>query len=141
MLFSLAETSGNICRGILALPDQTPKTVQIETIKSENTFEVDRLNMLSKVAAMSKFDNPNVVFLEGISSYTSPMLIVMEYMQNGSLHSFVKVRFTITFHNCFDYFPSQEIPSVAKGWSSTFYAVGKQPSIPLINLGKNGQLN
>ena len=33
----------------------------------------------------------------------------------------------------------QEIPSVAEGWLFTLYAVGKQPSIPLINLGRNGR--
>ena len=34
----------------------------------------------------------------------------------------------------------REIPSVAEGWSSTSYAVGKQPSIPLINLERKWML-
>ena len=34
-----------------------------------------------------------------------------------------------------------KIPSVAKDWLPTLYAVGKQPSIPLINLGRKWTLN
>ena len=39
---------------------------------------------------MGQFDDPNVIFLEGVVTKTSPNMIVMEFMENGALDAFLR---------------------------------------------------
>ena len=40
---------------------------------------------------MGQFDHQNVIKLYGVVTKVEPVMIVMEYMQNGSLYYYLKV--------------------------------------------------
>lgn len=41
---------------------------------------------------MGQFDHPNVIRLEGVLTRSCPVLIITEFMENGALDSFLRVR-------------------------------------------------
>ena len=41
---------------------------------------------------MGQFDHPNVIRLEGVVTRSRPFMIITEYMENGSLDAFLRVR-------------------------------------------------
>ena len=42
------------------------------------------------VIIMGQFDYPNVIYLEGVVTKSNPIMIVTEYMDNGSLDTFLR---------------------------------------------------
>ena len=40
---------------------------------------------------MGQFDHPNIIHLEGVVTKSSPVMIITEFMENGSLDSFLRV--------------------------------------------------
>ncbi|NXS63923.1 EPHB5 protein, partial [Brachypteracias leptosomus] len=40
---------------------------------------------------MGQFEHPNVIHLEGVVTKSRPVMIVTEFMENGSLDSFLRV--------------------------------------------------
>ena len=44
---------------------------------------------------MGQFDNANVIKLYGVVTLVEPVMIVMEYMENGSLYYYLRVRIRI----------------------------------------------
>lgn len=40
---------------------------------------------------MGQFDHPNVIHLEGVVTKSSPVMIITEFMENGSLDTFLRV--------------------------------------------------
>lgn len=65
--------------------------VAIKTLKSGYT-EKQRRDFLSEASIMGQFDHPNVIHLEGVVTKSSPVIIITEFMENGSLDSFLRVR-------------------------------------------------
>lgn len=65
--------------------------VAIKTLKSGYT-EKQRRDFLSEASIMGQFDHPNVIHLEGVVTKSSPVMIITEFMENGSLDSFLRVR-------------------------------------------------
>lgn len=47
---------------------------------------------LSEAGVMGQFDHPNVLKLEGVITHTSPERIITEFMENGPLDAFLRVR-------------------------------------------------
>lgn len=47
---------------------------------------------LSEAGVLGQFDHPNVLKLEGVITRTPPERIVTEFMENGTLDSFLRVR-------------------------------------------------
>lgn len=47
---------------------------------------------LSEAGVLGQFDHPNVLKLEGVITRTPPERIVTEFMENGPLDSFLRVR-------------------------------------------------
>lgn len=43
---------------------------------------------------MGQFDHPNIIHLEGVVTKSSPVMIITEFMENGSLDSFLRVKET-----------------------------------------------
>jgi len=43
---------------------------------------------------MGQFDDPNVIYLEGVITKSNPIMIVTEFMENGSLDIFLRVSFS-----------------------------------------------
>lgn len=89
-LFSIAGEFGEVCSGHLKLPGKRESFVAIKTLKSGYT-EKQRRDFLSEASIMGQFDHPNVIHLEGVVTKSTPVMIVTEFMENGSLDSFLRV--------------------------------------------------
>lgn len=81
---------GEVCSGNLKLPGKREMFVAIKTLKSGYT-EKQRRDFLSEASIMGQFDHPNVIHLEGVVTKSSPVMIITEFMENGSLDTFLKV--------------------------------------------------
>ena len=46
---------------------------------------------------MGQFEHPNVIRLEGVVTRSRPLMIITEYMENGSLDDYLKVKTIATF--------------------------------------------
>uniref|UniRef100_A0A3P9HAX4 receptor protein-tyrosine kinase n=1 Tax=Oryzias latipes TaxID=8090 RepID=A0A3P9HAX4_ORYLA len=80
---------GEVCSGNLKLPGKREMFVAIKTLKSGYT-EKQRRDFLSEASIMGQFDHPNVIHLEGVVTKSSPVMIITEFMENGSLDTFLR---------------------------------------------------
>ncbi|KAL8574403.1 Ephrin type-A receptor 4 [Nucella lapillus] len=88
---------GDVCKGKLRIPGRPEMTVAIKTLKRGAT-EKNRLDFLTEASIMGQFDDPNVIFMEGVVTKNNPIMIVTEYMANGSLDTFLRAndgKFTV----------------------------------------------
>ncbi|KAF7237580.1 Ephrin type-A receptor 8 [Varanus komodoensis] len=81
--------SGEVCYGRLKLPGKREVPVAVKALKSGYT-EKQRRDFLSEASIMGQFDHPNVIHLEGVVTKSKLVMIVTEYMENGSLDSFLR---------------------------------------------------
>lgn len=81
---------GEVCSGNLRLPGKREILVAIKTLKSGYT-DRQRRDFLSEASIMGQFDHPNIIRLEGVVTKSSPAMIITEFMENGSLDSFLRV--------------------------------------------------
>ena len=51
-----------------------------------------REDFLQEAAIMGQFNHDNVVKLYGVVTAVEPYMIVMEFLENGSLYSYLRVR-------------------------------------------------
>ncbi|XP_033281458.1 ephrin type-A receptor 5 isoform X11 [Orcinus orca] len=84
---------GEVCSGRLKLPGKRELPVAIKTLKVGYT-EKQRRDFLGEASIMGQFDHPNIIHLEGVVTKIThtgkPVMIVTEYMENGSLDTFLK---------------------------------------------------
>uniref|UniRef100_A0A8C2D9Z2 receptor protein-tyrosine kinase n=1 Tax=Cyprinus carpio TaxID=7962 RepID=A0A8C2D9Z2_CYPCA len=80
---------GEVCSGRLRIPGKKEIPVAIKTLKGGYT-ERQRRDFLREASIMGQFDNPNIIRLEGVVTKSRPVMIVVEYMENGSLDSFLR---------------------------------------------------
>ncbi|KAF4078115.1 hypothetical protein AMELA_G00195760 [Ameiurus melas] len=80
---------GEVCSGNLRLPGKREFLVAIKTLKSGYT-EKQRRDFLSEASIMGQFDHPNIIHLEGVVTKSCPVMIITEFMENGSLDSFLR---------------------------------------------------
>uniref|UniRef100_A0A669BZF1 Ephrin type-A receptor 3 n=1 Tax=Oreochromis niloticus TaxID=8128 RepID=A0A669BZF1_ORENI len=80
---------GEVCSGRLKLPSKKEICVAIKTLKGGYT-DKQRRDFLSEASIMGQFDHPNIIRLEGVVTRSKPVMIVTEYMENGSLDSFLR---------------------------------------------------
>ena len=83
---------GDVCRGKLkilgsGLPDID---VAIKTLKA-GSHDKARNDFLTEASIMGQFEHPNVIFLQGVVTKSNPVMIITEYMENGSLDTFLRV--------------------------------------------------
>uniref|UniRef100_A0A8C5S6U9 receptor protein-tyrosine kinase n=1 Tax=Laticauda laticaudata TaxID=8630 RepID=A0A8C5S6U9_LATLA len=81
--------SGEVCYGRLKIPGKREVPVAVKSLKPGYT-EKQRRDFLSEASIMARFDHPNVIHLEGVVTKSKLMMIVTEYMENGSLDSFLR---------------------------------------------------
>ncbi|XP_063173501.1 ephrin type-A receptor 8 [Candoia aspera] len=81
--------SGEVCYGRLKIPGKREVPVAVKALKSGYT-EQQRRDFLSEASIMARFDHPNVIHLEGVVTKSKLIMIVTEYMENGSLDSFLR---------------------------------------------------
>lgn len=80
---------GDVCRGKLRIPGRQEMTVAIKTLKPGST-EKARVDFLTEASIMGQFEHPSVIFLQGVVTHTNPVMIVTEFMENGSLDTFLR---------------------------------------------------
>uniref|UniRef100_A0A8C1SGS9 Ephrin type-A receptor 7 n=1 Tax=Cyprinus carpio TaxID=7962 RepID=A0A8C1SGS9_CYPCA len=81
---------GEVCYGRMKLPGKRDIPVALKTLKAGYT-EKQRRDFLGEASIMAQFDHPNVIHLEGVVTRSKPVMIITEYMENGSLDSFLRV--------------------------------------------------
>lgn len=64
-IFSIQGEFGDVCKGRLRVPGRPEMSVAIKTLKGGAT-EKNRLDFLTEASIMGQFDDPNVIFLEGV---------------------------------------------------------------------------
>lgn len=94
----MAGEFGDVCRGRLVMPGQSEIAVAIKTLKA-GASEKSSLDFLTEASVMGQFDDPNVIYLQGVVTRFQPVMIVTEFMPNGSLDRFLRV--CIIFLLCF----------------------------------------
>ncbi|XP_028824537.1 ephrin type-A receptor 3-like [Denticeps clupeoides] len=82
---------GEVCSGRLWLPSRRDVQVAIKSLKAGYS-EQQRRDFLSEASIMGQFDHPNIIRLEGVVTRCKPVMIITEYMENGSLDTFLKKR-------------------------------------------------
>ncbi|XP_016133254.1 ephrin type-A receptor 3-like [Sinocyclocheilus grahami] len=80
---------GEVCSGRLKLPSKREIYVAIKSLKAGYS-EKQRRDFLSEASIMGQFDHPNIIRLEGVVTRCKPVMIITEYMENGSLDTFLK---------------------------------------------------
>uniref|UniRef100_A0A673J359 receptor protein-tyrosine kinase n=1 Tax=Sinocyclocheilus rhinocerous TaxID=307959 RepID=A0A673J359_9TELE len=80
---------GEVCYGRMKLPGKRDIPVALKTLKAGYT-EKQRRDFLGEASIMAQFDHPNVIHLEGVVTRSKPVMIITEYMENGSLDSFLR---------------------------------------------------
>nr|XP_006001862.1 PREDICTED: ephrin type-A receptor 6-like [Latimeria chalumnae] len=80
---------GEVCSGRLKTPGKREIPVAIKTLKG-GYVDRQRRDFLREASIMGQFDHPNIVRLEGVVTKSRPVMIVVEYMENGSLDSFLR---------------------------------------------------
>ena len=63
----------------------------IKTLKP-GASEKARLDFLTEASIMGQFRHPNVICLQGVVTKSNPVMIITEFMENGSLDTFLKVK-------------------------------------------------
>ncbi|XP_056134584.1 ephrin type-A receptor 6 isoform X2 [Lampris incognitus] len=80
---------GEVCSGLLRTPGKADIAVAIKTLKG-GYMEQQRRDFLREASIMGQFNNPNIIRLEGVVTKSRPVMIVVEYMENGALDSFLR---------------------------------------------------
>uniref|UniRef100_A0A8C7ZCS1 Ephrin type-A receptor 7 n=1 Tax=Oryzias sinensis TaxID=183150 RepID=A0A8C7ZCS1_9TELE len=80
---------GEVCYGRMRLPGKRDIPVALKTLKAGYT-EKQKRDFLAEASIMAQFDHPNVIHLEGVVTHSKPAMIITEYMENGSLDSFLR---------------------------------------------------
>ena len=82
---------GDVCRGNLKLPNRPEMLVAIKTLKLGSSDKA-RIDFLTEASIMGQFDHQNVIYLQGVVTKSNPVMIITEYMENGSLDTFLRVK-------------------------------------------------
>ncbi len=85
---------GDVCRGRLSMPPDRgagagDMLVAIKTLKSGSSDKA-KIDFLTEASIMGQFEHPNVIFLQGVVTKANPIMIITEYMENGSLDTFLR---------------------------------------------------
>ncbi|XP_036411063.1 ephrin type-A receptor 7-like [Megalops cyprinoides] len=80
---------GEVCRGCLKLPSKRELPVAIKTLRA-GCSEKQRRSFLSEAGILGQFDHSNIIRLEGVITRGNTMMIVVEWMSNGVLDSFLR---------------------------------------------------
>ncbi|XP_044261180.1 ephrin type-B receptor 1-B isoform X3 [Tribolium madens] len=79
---------GDVCKGKLKT-NGIDIDVAIKTLKA-GSLDKARNDFLTEASIMGQFEHPNVIFLQGVVTKSNPVMIITEYMENGSLDTFLR---------------------------------------------------
>lgn len=119
-IFAVAGEFGEVYKGRLKLPGKREIYVAIKTLKAGYS-EKQRRDFLSEASIMGQFDHPNIIRLEGVVTKSRPVMIITEFMENGALDSFLRVRATQGFD---DALGCRRMVAGERGSMSTTYHSG-----------------
>ncbi|XP_041658755.1 ephrin type-A receptor 4b [Cheilinus undulatus] len=80
---------GEVCSGRLRVQGKREIYVAIKSLKAGYS-DKQRRDFLSEASIMGQFDHPNIIRLEGVVTRCEPTLYITEFMENGSLDTFLK---------------------------------------------------
>uniref|UniRef100_A0A8C9ZL02 receptor protein-tyrosine kinase n=1 Tax=Sander lucioperca TaxID=283035 RepID=A0A8C9ZL02_SANLU len=80
---------GDVCSGRLRVQGKREIYVAIKSLKAGYS-DKQRRDFLSEASIMGQFDHPNIIRLEGVVTRCKPLMIITEYMENGSLDAFLR---------------------------------------------------
>uniref|UniRef100_A0A8C2Z3I4 receptor protein-tyrosine kinase n=1 Tax=Cyclopterus lumpus TaxID=8103 RepID=A0A8C2Z3I4_CYCLU len=80
---------GEVCSGRLRVQGKREIYVAIKSLKAGYS-DKQRKDFLSEASIMGQFDHPNIIRLEGVVTRCKPVMIITEFMENGSLDTFLK---------------------------------------------------
>lgn len=86
--FSGGGEFGDVCKGKLKT-NGVDIDVAIKTLKA-GSLDKARNDFLTEASIMGQFEHPNVIFLQGVVTKSNPVMIITEYMENGSLDTFLR---------------------------------------------------
>jgi len=86
---------GDVCRGRLIVPGKSELTVAIKTLKA-GASDKSSVDFLTEASIMGQFDDPNVIYMQGVVTRSTPIMIITEFMPNGSLDRFLRVRLSLS---------------------------------------------
>jgi len=75
----------------MRIPGHEDVVIAIKTLKA-GASEKNRLDFLTEASIMGQFCHTNVIGLVGVVTRSHPTMIVTEFMTNGSLDAFLRVR-------------------------------------------------
>lgn len=81
---------GDVCKGKLKGLNSSWLTVAIKTLKCGSS-EKNRCDFLTEASIMAQFHHENIICLEGVVTQTHPYMIITEFMENGSLDTFLRL--------------------------------------------------
>lgn len=81
---------GDVCKGKLKNLNNMWLTVAIKTLKCGSS-EKNRCDFLTEASIMAQFHHENIICLEGVVTQTHPYMIITEFMENGSLDTFLRL--------------------------------------------------
>ena len=81
---------GEVCKGKFLPPGKAEQDIAVKTLKPTYNSQ-QKLDFLGEASIMGQFDHPNVIRLEGVVTRSRPLMIITEYMENGSLDAFLRV--------------------------------------------------
>uniref|UniRef100_A0A1A7YBT9 receptor protein-tyrosine kinase n=1 Tax=Iconisemion striatum TaxID=60296 RepID=A0A1A7YBT9_9TELE len=82
---------GEVCSGRLRIPGRKDIAVAIKTLKG-GYMDQQRREFLREASIIGQFNNSNIIRLEGVVTRSRPVMIVVEYMENGALDTFLRTR-------------------------------------------------
>lgn len=82
--------------------------------------EKARVDFLTEASIMGQFEHPNVIFLQGVVTKSNPVMIITEYMENGSLDHFLRVSINGKFLENFKKFLKIEVLVQEKKYTLSF---------------------
>lgn len=83
---------GSVCSGHYKRPDGSKRTIAIKTLKDSTNIQ-SKVKFLQEASIMIQFKHPKIVALVGVVTKTEPALICLEFMELGSLRTYLKSEF------------------------------------------------
>ncbi|KAI8488364.1 Ephrin type-A receptor 5 [Branchiostoma belcheri] len=81
---------GDVCKGRLKVGKGQYLDVAIKTLKPGSTDKM-KDDFLTEASIMGQFNDPNIIKLQGVITKSQPVMIVTDFMENGSLDTFLRL--------------------------------------------------
>lgn len=92
-VYSITAQFGEVSRGRYHPLGRREVLVAVKTLRW-GASDREKGMFLSEAGVLGQFDHPNVLKLEGVITRTPPERIITEFMENGPLDAFLRVRKT-----------------------------------------------